>query len=133
MAFVVADPCVNCRYTDCVAVCPVDCFYQGMNMLVIHPEECIDCGACEPECPATAIYEEDDLPGKWQMYAPINAVYSGHEKVEDADTTGWPQPLLDGATAWPNISEQCDPLPGAEEASKYEDKLEKLDPAPGDS
>src|SRR5690606_21970859 len=55
MAYVVADPCVKCKYTDCVAVCPVDCFYEGKNSLAINPDECIDCGACEPECPTTAI------------------------------------------------------------------------------
>ena len=62
MAYVVADPCVKCKHTDCVAVCPVDCFYEGKNSLAIHPDECIDCGACEPECPATAIFEESELP-----------------------------------------------------------------------
>ena len=62
MAFIVADPCVKCKYTDCVAVCPVDCFYEGENFLVIHPDECIDCGACEPECPVTAIFPEEDVP-----------------------------------------------------------------------
>src|SRR5207244_2942431 len=65
MAYVVADPCVKCKYTDCVAVCPVDCFYEGKNSLAINPDECIDCGACEPECPTTAIFEESELPSKW--------------------------------------------------------------------
>src|SRR5476651_104059 len=65
MAFVVAEPCVACKYTDCVAVCPVDCFYEGANFLVIHPDECIDCGACEPVCPTKAIFPEDDLADKW--------------------------------------------------------------------
>src|SRR5579883_751508 len=65
MAYVVADPCVKCKYTDCVAVCPVDCFYEGKNSLAINPDECIDCGACEPECPTTAIFEESELPAKW--------------------------------------------------------------------
>ena len=62
MAYIVAEPCINCKFTDCVAVCPVDCFYEGENFLVISPDECIDCGACEPECPVSAIFEEDDLP-----------------------------------------------------------------------
>ena len=62
MAYVVADPCVKCKYTDCVAVCPVDCFYEGKNSLAINPDECIDCGACEPECPVTAIFPEEEVP-----------------------------------------------------------------------
>ena len=73
MAYVVADPCVKCKYTDCVAVCPVDCFYEGKNSLAINPDECIDCGACEPECPTTAIFEESELPSKWKAYKEINA------------------------------------------------------------
>ena len=58
---------------DCVEVCPVDCFYEGENMLVIHPDECIDCGACEPECPVDAIYDEDELPEEYTKYIEINA------------------------------------------------------------
>jgi ferredoxin len=73
MAFVVTEPCVNCRYTDCVEVCPVDCFHEDKTMLVIDPEECIDCGACVPECPVEAIYEEDDVPEQWQSYIQLNA------------------------------------------------------------
>lgn len=60
MTFVVLDICINCKYTDCVEVCPVDCFYEGENMLVIHPDECIDCGVCEPECPIEAIVPDSD-------------------------------------------------------------------------
>ena len=60
MTFVVTDNCIKCKYTDCVEVCPVDCFYEGPNFLVIHPDECIDCALCEPECPAAAIYAEDE-------------------------------------------------------------------------
>ncbi len=60
MTFVVTDICINCKYTDCVEVCPVDCFYEGENMLVINPEECIDCGVCEPECPIDAIIPDSD-------------------------------------------------------------------------
>src|SRR5690606_2959788 len=71
MAYVVADPCIKCKYTDCVAVCPVECFYEGKNSLVIHPDECIDCGACEPECPTTAIFEESALPDKWKLYKDV--------------------------------------------------------------
>src|SRR6201990_2756952 len=62
MAYIVADPCIKCKYSDCVEVCPVNCFYEGENMLVIHPDECIDCGACEPVCPADAI-KPDTEPG----------------------------------------------------------------------
>ena len=62
MTFVVGENCIKCKYTDCVEVCPVDCFHEGPNFLVIDPEECIDCTLCEPECPAEAIFPEDDLP-----------------------------------------------------------------------
>ena len=72
MAYVVADPCVKCKYTDCVAVCPVDCFYEGKNSLAINPDECIDCGACEPECPVTAIFPEEDVPANQKQYIQIN-------------------------------------------------------------
>ena len=66
MTNIVNDACIKCKYTDCVAVCPVDCFYEGENMLVIHPDECIDCGVCEPECPADAILpEEADGAREW--------------------------------------------------------------------
>ncbi len=119
MAYIVADPCVKCKYTDCVAVCPVDCFYEGENMLVIHPDECIDCGACEPECPTTAIFEETDLPEEWTPYISVNAVFSGASRVEDADTAAWPQSLIDS---------QKDPLPGAEDAKDQANKLGALDP-----
>jgi ferredoxin len=81
MTYVVTENCINCKFQDCVAVCPVDCFYEGENFLVIHPEECIDCGVCEPECPADAI-KADTEPGLDEWLA-INARY---------------------ALAWPNIS-----------------------------
>ncbi len=105
MAYIVAEPCINCKYTDCVAVCPVDCFYEGVNMLVISPDECIDCGACEPECPVTAIFEEDDLPEKWAAYTPLNERLAGE---------------------WAIIVEQKDPLPTAEESKDVESKLDQL-------
>ena len=63
MTFVVGEDCIKCKHTDCVEVCPVDCFYEGPNFLVIHPDECIDCALCEPECPVDAIFSEDELPG----------------------------------------------------------------------
>ena len=101
MAYVVAEPCIKCKYTDCVEVCPVDCFYEGPNLLVIHPEECIDCGACEPACPTKAIFPEDSLPEKWKEYVALNAELS---------------------RTWPNISEKKEPLPEAEEFKDKENK-----------
>ena len=129
MAYVVADPCVKCKYTDCVEVCPVDCFYEGKNSLAINPDECIDCGACEPECPNTAIFEESELPTKWAVYKDLNAVVSGAKSAGDVKTDGWPQRLqqtIAAASTWPNITEQKKPLPGADEAAKEENKLEAL-------
>ncbi len=77
MAHVVAEPCFGCKYTDCVVVCPVECFYEGEQMLYIHPEECIDCEACVPECPVEAIFHEDNLPNEgdkmWGDYKALNA------------------------------------------------------------
>ena len=109
MAYVVAEPCVKCKYTDCVSVCPVDCFKEGVNFLVIDPDECIDCGACEPECPTEAIFLEEDLPDKWAEWTEINARL---------------------AKSWPVISEQKDPLPEADEFKDVEDKRALLDEAP---
>jgi ferredoxin len=73
MTFVVTDNCIKCKYTDCVEVCPVDCFYEGPNFLVIHPDECIDCALCEPECPAQAIFSEDEVPEDQQEFIELNA------------------------------------------------------------
>ncbi len=73
MTHVVTQPCVGCRYTDCVVVCPVECFYEGEKMLYIHPEECIDCEACVPECPVEAIFHEDNVPDEWKEYIQLNA------------------------------------------------------------
>ena len=72
MAHIVTDACVRCKYTDCVAVCPVECFYETESMLVIHPDECIDCGACIPECPVEAIYIEDEIPEEFDAYIELN-------------------------------------------------------------
>ena len=129
MAYVVADPCVKCKYTDCVAVCPVDCFYEGKNSLAINPDECIDCGACEPECPTTAIFEESKLPAKWAAYKDINAVVSGAKAASDIDALKLPAALAEAiltSTTWPNITEQKKPLPGADDAAKEDNKISAL-------
>ena len=73
MAHVVTQPCFGCKYTDCVVVCPMDCFYEGEQMLYIHPDECTDCGACTPECPVEAIFYEDLVPEEWRPFIAINA------------------------------------------------------------
>lgn len=93
MTFVVVDSCIRCKYTDCVEVCPVDCFREGPNMLVIDPEECIDCNLCVPECPVDAIFAEDDLPADKREFIELNAklaqkwpmITSMKEAPEDAD------------------------------------------------
>ncbi len=72
MAMVVTKPCENCKYTDCVVVCPTECFHEGPTMLYIDPENCIDCGACIPECPVDAIFYEDDVPDEWKPYLDLN-------------------------------------------------------------
>ena len=136
MAYIVGDPCVKCKYTDCVAVCPVECFYEGKNALVIHPDECIDCGACEPECPTTAIFEESALPSQWNVYIDINAVLSGAKAPNEADMEGWPQHLVDAVKGsdfevWPVIAETKDPLPDADDHAEAENKLGELDPRGG--
>lgn len=77
MAMVVTEPCFGCKYTDCVVVCPADCFYEGKSMLFIDPEECICCSACIPECPVEAIYEEEDVPEKWHDYIELNREMAG--------------------------------------------------------
>lgn len=76
MAFVVTENCIKCKYTDCVEVCPVDCFHEGPNFLVINPQECIDCGLCEPECPANAIFSEDEVPADQQEFIALNRDFS---------------------------------------------------------
>lgn len=136
MAYIVADPCVKCKYTDCVAVCPVECFYEGENTLAIHPDECIDCGACEPECPTTAIFEESALPDKWAVYREINAVFSGAKAGSEADTEGWPQQAADAVSSpdfepWPVISETKEALPNADDFANEENKLGDFSPKAG--
>ena len=74
MTYIVKDPCVKCKYMDCVEVCPVDCFYEGENILVIHPDECIDCRVCEPECPVDAISDDSDESSK--KWIDVNRKYA---------------------------------------------------------
>ena len=105
MSFVVGSPCVGCKDTKCVEVCPVDCFYEGPNFLVIHPDECIDCALCEPECPADAIFSEDELPEDQQVFLELNA--------ELAET-------------WPNITEMKPAPADAEEWNGVPEKLKLL-------
>jgi ferredoxin len=105
MPYVVAEPCIKCKYTDCVEVCPVDCFKEGPNFLVIDPEECIDCGACVPECPTEAIFLDEDLPSEWTNYIEINARLTAK---------------------WPEITEQKDPLPNADDFKYTKGKLKDL-------
>jgi len=95
MAYIVTESCIKCKYTDCVDVCPVDCFREGPNMLVIDPEECIDCTLCVPECPVEAIFAEDDVPPAQREWIPINAELSKawkpivERKPAPADAEEW--------------------------------------------
>lgn len=107
MTYVVTDNCINCKFTDCVEVCPVDCFYEGENTLVIHPDECIDCGVCEPECPAEAIRPDTD------------------DNVEE-----WIDLAHKFAELWPVITEKKDPMPEADDWNGKEGKLELLSETP---
>eukprot|EP01012_Entosiphon_sulcatum_P033405 TRINITY_DN42281_c0_g1_i1.p1 TRINITY_DN42281_c0_g1~~TRINITY_DN42281_c0_g1_i1.p1 ORF type:complete len:112 (+),score=15.45 TRINITY_DN42281_c0_g1_i1:89-424(+) len=105
MTFVITESCIKCKYTDCVEVCPVDCFYEGPNFLVIHPDECIDCALCEPECPVQAIVSEDDLAEDQLQFKELNAELS---KV------------------WPNITAKKEGLPDAKEWETVKDKRQYL-------
>ena len=105
MTFVVGENCINCKHTDCVEVCPVDCFYEGPNFLVIHPDECIDCALCEPECPVDAIFADDELPEDQEQFLDI---------------------AIELAESWPNISEKKDPLPNADEWNGKPNKSDLL-------
>jgi ferredoxin len=73
MTYVVCQPCFDCKYTDCAVVCPVTCFYEGEQILYIHPDECIDCDACVPVCPVDAIFSEENVPDEWKEYIALNA------------------------------------------------------------
>ncbi len=106
MTFVVTESCIKCKLTDCVEVCPVDCFHEGPNMLVIDPEECIDCTLCEPECPVEAIYSEDELPEGQEKFIELNAEL---------------------ASNWPVLTEAKDPPDDADDWRDVEEKLQYLE------
>ena len=109
MTYIVNDNCIKCKYMDCVEVCPVDCFYEGENMLVIHPDECIDCGVCEPECPVEAI--KPDTEQGLDKWLSLNAEY---------------------AKLWPNIAVRKEPPADAKEWESVPGKFEKFfSPKPG--
>ena len=106
MAFVVTESCIKCKYTDCVDVCPVDCFREGPNMLVIDPDECIDCTLCVPECPVEAIFAEDDVPDTQQSFTALNAEL---------------------AKLWPPLIERKDAPADADQWTKVADKVGLLE------
>jgi ferredoxin len=106
MTYVVTDNCIKCKYTDCVEVCPVDCFHEGPNFLVIDPDECIDCTLCVPECPVNAIYAEDDVPEDQKPFLQLNAEL---------------------AKSWPVITEKKDAPPDATEWENKPNKIEYLE------
>lgn len=106
MAYVVTENCIKCKYTDCVDVCPVDCFHEGPNFLVIDPEECIDCTLCVAECPASAIFSDEDVPTEQSHFIELNAEL---------------------AKTWPSITERQDPLADADTWNGVTDKLDKLE------
>jgi ferredoxin len=87
MACVVTEPCVNCKYTDCVVVCPCECFYEDERQLYIHAEDCIDCAACIPECPVEAIFLDSDVPSKWSEYIQLNVERARTLKAAGAPIT----------------------------------------------
>lgn len=109
MTFVVTDICIKCKYTDCVEVCPVDCFYEGENMLVIHPDECIDCGVCEPECPIDAIIPDSEPEA--DKFLELNRDY---------------------AEKWPVLTRKKNALPEAEEFKDKKDKMDLFSPEEGE-
>jgi ferredoxin len=108
MAFVVLEECIQCKHTDCVAVCPVDCFYEGPNFLVINPDECIDCALCEPECPVDAIRAEEEVPNEQKHFIGLNAELANHPN-------------------WTQITQQKEPLAEHEQWTGVKGKLAQLD------
>jgi len=109
MTYVVTENCIRCKYMDCVEVCPVDCFYEGENMLVIHPDECIDCGVCVPECTAEAI--QPDTDAGLESWLELNSKY---------------------APLWPNITKRKEPPADAKEWDGVPNKFEQFNPAPAE-
>jgi ferredoxin len=103
MAFIVGENCIRCKHTDCVAVCPVDCFYEGPNFLAIHPDECIDCALCVPKCPVNAICAEGDVPQDQAEFIELNRELSAQ----------WPQ-LRKRKTALPD-ADRWNGVPGKRE------------------
>ena len=112
MTFVVTESCIRCKYTDCVEVCPVDCFREGPNFLVIDPDECIDCALCEPECPVNAIHSEDDLPEDQKQFLSLN---------------------MELSKQWPMINKNKGGLSDAEEWKEVSNKLAHLERTWSDS
>jgi ferredoxin len=106
MTFIVGENCIRCKHTDCVSVCPVDCFYEGPNFLVIHPDECIDCALCIPKCPVNAIYAEADLPADQAEFIDLNRELS---------------------TQWPQLRKQKAALPDADRWNGISGKREYLE------
>lgn len=106
MTYVVTESCIKCKYTDCVDVCPVDCFHEGPNFLVIDPDECIDCTLCVAECPAEAIFAEDDVPASQRHFIDLNAQLTKQ---------------------WPVINERKVPPVDADKWAKVSDKLDLLE------
>ncbi|MDT8364311.1 MAG: ferredoxin family protein [Nitrosomonas sp.] len=106
MTYVVTESCIKCKYTDCVDVCPVDCFHEGPNFLAIDPDECIDCTLCVAECPVEAIYAEDDVPDNQRRFIALNAELS---------------------KTWKTLTEKIDALPDADEWAKVTDKFDELE------
>lgn len=106
MTFVVLDNCIKCKFTDCVDSCPVEAFHEGPNMLVINPDECIDCGVCVPDCPIDAIKADEDLEANEEHFLELN---------------------IELSKQWPVITESKDPLPESDEWADIEDKLKHLE------
>lgn len=106
MTHLVTEKCIQCKYTDCVQVCPVDCFYEGPNFLAINPDECIDCGVCIPECPVDAIVQENDLSEEEHKYW-----FDINDRL---------------ARKWPNITKRKDPMPDADHWKNVVDKRNTL-------
>lgn len=109
MPYVITEACIGTKDKACVDVCPVDCIYEGEQQLFIHPDECIDCGACVPECPTEAIFSEDDLPEKWAEYKDLNAKL---------------------ASGWPSITSKKDPMDEADDMKDVADKRSMLSDKP---